>query len=154
MSGASGLPEVPEDRLPGGHPVALVLIRGEEQLRAVADGERRLAGGHEVLDEGHRLVMGAEFVGAGPAPDQQGFEILRADVGERLDVLVSGTTNRTCRLGQLADWTWFPEPGAAALSPPNGRSWLLAAIRRNTKSASLDGGNACVPKAPPNQGAT
>src|SRR2546422_1216449 len=79
-----GLFQVAQDRLPRGHAVVLVLVSAQQQLRPVADREHRLARLHERLHERHRLVVGPELVRAPPARDEQGIEILRLYILERL----------------------------------------------------------------------
>src|SRR5438309_10731792 len=76
--------KVAEHGLPRGHPIALVLVRGEQELRSVADREDGLARGHERLHELHRLVVGAQLVGARATRDQEGFEVVRFHAFERL----------------------------------------------------------------------
>src|SRR5207302_6901354 len=52
-------------------------------LRAMADGEHRLARPHERLDEAHGLVVRSQLVRAAAARDEQGVEVVRPHVLER-----------------------------------------------------------------------
>src|SRR3989475_3671729 len=80
----AGLLEVPLHGLPRGHAVVLVLVRGEQELRPVADREHGFAGSHKWFDESHRFLVGSQLVRARPARDEQRVELVGLHILERL----------------------------------------------------------------------